>query len=219
MGEVEGPHAASEQQYALSAGFVASPVAGRFEGPQELQQIEVLISCGRDMRRLRSAAGRTLDRFNHFLRYQRAARYVITQWNYMFDPSRVVAPGHLADRSVQAVDESEGVIAIVGDYVPSTTRREIRHVYELRDLGLWRELWFLRLEQTKTSGAASTPAPGSIALDTFVDELRADFGIEPVYHPVAGQTDFVASLIFEMLPFVIQRTGAAFGPIGTGASS
>lgn len=189
-----------------TATVLASP------GARLVEVIELLISCGAEMDPLRIAAERTLMRFDQFLQFDRRAPYALRQWSYHLDPGRDEPAGHLPDRSLQAVNDSEGVIGIVGDTVPTTTRLEIRRVYELRDLGQVRHLWFFRLQPARAPRRRGR-ARGAMDLADFISELRADFGVDRVYHTVVDEADFVGSLIFELLPFVVARTGSAFGPL------
>lgn len=176
-----------------------------------LEEIPLVISGGGEITPYRRIAENVLYRLNQMLHAELRARYEFTQWDYTTDASRDEELGHFADRSVEAVDYSEGVIAIVADVVTPTSRLEIRRVYELARLGQVRQLWFL---------VVPTPAdhhhgPGATPLGEFVDEIRRDFKKERIYHGVRDEIDFQASLIFEMMPFVVRRTGSAFGLGGT----
>lgn len=97
------------------------------------------------------------------------------------------------------------MIAIVADVVHPITRLEIRRVYELGQLGSKRELWFLVVPGTVPEGG-----PGSVPLRDFIEEIARDFGLERIYHRVTDELDFQASLLVEMMPFVVGRTGSAF---------
>lgn len=67
------------------------------------------------------------------------------------------------------------MIGIVGDTVPSTTRLEIRRVYELRDLSQWRELWFFRYQPGRRPTRGGRPRRDAMPLADFLAELHADF--------------------------------------------
>ena len=175
-----------------------------------LDEIPLLISGGGDTLPLRRVAENVLYRLNQFLRYERRARYVFTQWDYTVDPGRDEAIGHVPDRSLEAVENSEGVIAIVGDTVPKITQLEIRRVYELRSLGQHRELWFFVSREAKTAATHER-----VPLHQFLDAISSDFHVERIYHAVDDQMDFQASLLIEMMPFVVARAGTAFGPLDT----
>jgi hypothetical protein len=177
--------------------------------PRTLEEIPLLISGGSEIRTYRKIAENVLHRFNQMLSIELRARYVFTQWDYTIDSSRDEELGHFADRSIEAVDNSEGVIAIVANVVTPTSRLEIRRVYELRRLGQDRQLWFLvvPLPEDHHDG-------GGTPLAAFVHEIKRDFEKERIYHLVEHELDFQASLIIEMMPFLILRTGSAFGQRG-----
>ena len=201
--------------HGLASAYVVMSSEIELASPRMLEDIRVLVSGGNEVNDLREISGNVLDRFNHQLQHEWRARYALTQWNYLLDSSRDEEVGHLADRSIRAVDESEGVIAIVGQSVPPITRLEVRRVYELRQLGQERELWFLAFK----SRTALTGAKGRMPLAEFLDEIASDFGKQRIYHEVSTELDFQASLLMEMFPWLITRTGQAFGPLGVGARS
>ena len=194
----------------LAMAYIAQP-GGRDSWPK-LDEIRLLISCGADMAPLRAIAKDVISRFNQFMRNERRARFNITEWDYTFDISRDENVGHLADRSLEAVEECDGVIAIVGRTVPEVTRLEIRRVYELGRTGQQRPLWFF----VSKSDQQSRPGRGRIALRTLLAEIETDFEKVRIYHEVDDELDFQASLMIEMLPFLISRTGFGSGPIGSG---
>jgi hypothetical protein len=193
--------------YVLPKGGGGIPPSGR-----TLEEIRILISCGADMVALRKIAKTVIGRYNQFLRNERRARYEITEWDYTFDVSRDEDIGHVPDRSLSAVEDSDCVIAIVGRSVPAITRLEIRRVYELRQLGRPRRLMFFALKSVPPGPLAD----GHVELSKFVDEIKTDFEQERIYHGVETHLDFQASLMIEMLDFLLSRTGPAFGPLSSG---
>lgn len=183
-----------------------------------LEEISLLISCGDEMHKQRETTVDVLYRWNQMLRYELGSRYVIQQWDYTRDPSRHEEAGHLADRSERAVDESEGVIAIVGRSVPEITHKEIRHVYELGQLGQRRQLWFFVYKpRSRNVGLSATPLPpGHVSLNDLVEEIRSSFRTDLVYHTVRNRLDFQASVMMEITPYLVGRTTSAFGPMTAG---
>jgi hypothetical protein len=165
------------------------------------------------MNRLRDISSDVIRRLDHVLRFDLGTRYNLNEWDYRLDPSRDEPIGHVPDRSLEAVDESEGVVAILGRRVPPVTRLEIRRVFELRQLGQRRELWvFVR----PPSGAASSgPAGSDPTVKDLIDEIRGDFGRELIYRSSRTELDFQASLMTTLLPFLISRIGVGHGPLGT----
>jgi hypothetical protein len=176
--------------------------------PRRLDELRVLISSGHEMNPLRETAADVLERFNQFLMFDRGSRFVLTQWDYRRDSSRDEDVGDLARKSLEAVEESDGVVAIVGASVPETTRLEIRHVYELRQRGQERELWFFVYRKQR-----AITGPDRISLRAFLDGIEGDFHKTRIFHEVASRLDFQASLMIELLPFLVARTGLAIGPI------
>jgi hypothetical protein len=186
---------------------------GGVAAPRTLEEIRLLISGGDEVKPYRRLAEQVLDRWNHMLDAELRSRHIFRDWDYTKDASRDEDIGHFADRSIRAVEESEGVIAICADVVTPTSGLEIRHVYELRELGQQRELWFLVVPTPEDHHHS-----GGTPLHEFVQEIRRDFGKERIYHRVEDPLDLQASLIFEMMPWAVRRVGSAFGLGGGGAS-
>lgn len=207
--EIEGspatPWAGSTE---LRIGVVASVGLAT---QRTVEELLLLISCGEEMNRYRDRAVDVLARYTQMIRFERQGRFVMSQWDYRRDASRDETPGQLAARSLDAVEQSEGVIAILGPTVPEITRKEIRRVYDLRRSGRYRHLWCFGAPGEERSGA------DRMSRSDFIFEIERDFEALRVYHSIVDETDFVASLIFEMMPWVVARCGPAFGPIsGTG---
>lgn len=198
-----------------SAGALLAAPTPSAAGGLLREEILLLVSCGGEMNRLRDISSDVIRRLDHVLRFDLGSRYNLNQWDYRLDPSRDEPLGHVPDRSLRQVDESEGVIAILGRTVPEITRLEIRRVYELRQLGQARDLWvFVR---TPSRPAATPPAAGHPTVHEFVDEVRRDFGRELIYRRSRTELDFQASLMTTLFPFLMTRVGVGHGPLGAGA--
>ncbi len=198
--------------FASAGAFVATPPPAG--GGVLREEILLLVSCGGEMNRLRDISSDVIRRLDHVLRFDLATKYNLNQWDYRLDPSRDEPVGHVPDRSLRQVDESEGVIAILGRSVPEVTRLEIRRVFELRQLGQARELWvFVR---SPSRGATPVPA-GAPTIREFVDEVRRDFGRELIYRRSETELDFQASLMTTLFPFLMTRVGVGHGPLGSAA--
>lgn len=178
------------------------------------EEILLLVSCGADMNRLRDISGDVIRRLDHVLRFDLASRYNLNQWDYRLDPSRDEPAGHMADRSLKQVDESEGVVAILGRTVPRVTHLEIRRVFELRQLGQHRQLWiFVRAsrQEPRSSGSAGG---ADLPLRELIDEIQRDFKRDLIYRRVQSELDFQAGLMTSLFPFLVQRIGTGYGPVG-----
>ncbi len=198
-----------------SAGALVAPPAPAVGGGLLREEILLLVSCGGEMNRLRDISSDVVRRLDHVLRFDLGTRYNLNQWDYRLDPSRDEPLGHVPDRSLRQVDESEGVIAILGRTVPEVTRLEIRRVFELRQLGQGRELWvFVR---SPSRHPATPPPPANPTVREFVDEVRRDFGRDLIYRRTETELDFQASLMTTLFPFLITRVGVGHGPIGSAA--
>ena len=93
------------------------------------------------MNRLRDISSDVVRRLDHVLRFDLGTRYNLNQWDYRLDPSRDDPLGHVPDRSLRQVDESEGVIAILGLLFP---RSPVWKSVAYSSSGSWgqgRELW------------------------------------------------------------------------------
>jgi hypothetical protein len=172
-----------------------------------LTQIRLLVSAGADERPFRKIASNAIVRASHMLIEDRNARHTVTEWNYELDPAREEPAGHLADRSLVAVERCELVVAVIGRTVGQTTRREIHHVYELRSLGRPRGLWLFAHKRS------ADPPTTYTALAQLVAEIEIEFGRTPLYHEVRNALDFQASLITQLIPYVLERAGM-LGPSG-----
>lgn len=196
---------------ASAPGQLRPPPAGA--GGLLREEILLLVSCGGELNRLRDITGDVIRRLDHLLRFDLDSRYNLNQWDFRLDPSRDEPAGHVQDRSLKQVDDSEGVIAILGRSVPHVTRLEIRRVFELRQLGQNRELWvFVRPSGRRSAGPA--PAASQPTVREFVDEIRRDFGRDLIYRRSGTELDFQASLMTTLFPFLIARIGVGHGPLG-----
>jgi hypothetical protein len=168
-----------------------------------LTQIRLLVSAADDERRLRTIASNAIVRVSHMLIQDRNARYVVNEWDYQLDPAREVDPARFDERSLLAVEQCELVLAVIGRTVGETARNEIRHVYELRSTGRHRELWLYAHKRS------SDPPSAFAALHQLVAEIQKDFGRKPMYHAVRSELDFQASLMIQLIPYVLERAGAS----------
>jgi len=172
-----------------------------------LAQIQVLVSAADEEHRLRKIASEAFVRINHMLVQVYNARILLNEWNYQLDPAREVRPGHLADRSLQAVERSELVIAIVGRSVGQIAKQEVLHHYKLKGLGLApRTLWLF----------AHKPRPRTahyLPLADLVKEVKESYGEEIVYKEVGSELDFQASLMLQLLPYALARAGLVSIPL------
>ena len=179
------------------------------------EEILLLVSCGGEMNRLRDVSSDVIRRLDHVLRFDLGSRYNLNEWDYRLDPSRDEPAGHVPDRSLKQVDDSEGVIAILGRTVPPVTRLEIRRVFELRQLGQTRELWvFVRPPLSRASAAPATVGADPTVRE-FLEEIHRDFGRDLLYRRSRTELDFQASLMTTLFPFLIGRMGVGHGPLGT----
>lgn len=179
------------------------------------EEILLLVSCGGDMNRLRDVSSDVIRRLDHVLRFDLGSRYNLNEWDYRLDPSRDEPAGHVPDRSLKQVDESEGVIAILGRTVPPVTRLEIRRVFELRQLGQTRELWVFVRPPLSRASAAPVTVGGDPSVREFLEEINRDFGRDLLYRRSRTELDFQASLMTTLFPFLIARMGVGHGPLGT----
>ena len=166
-----------------------------------LTQIRLLVSAADDERALRAITTNAIARVSHMLIQDRNARHVVNEWDYQWDPAREVDPDQFEDRSLLAVEQCELVIAIIGRTVGTTARKEIRHVYELRSTGRRRELWLYAHKRR------SDPPDATSALHELVAEIEKDFGRKHMYHTVRTELDFQASLMIQLIPYVLERAG------------
>ena len=186
----------------LQASSGALPIPGTSVGSlPTLTQIRLLVSAADDERRLRTIASNAIVRVSHMLIQDRNARYVVNEWDYQLDPAREVDPAQFDERSLLAVEQCELVVAVIGRTVGETTRKEVRHVYELRSTGRHRELWLFAHKRP------SDPPTATAALHQLVAEIQKDFGRKPMYHPVRSELDFQASLMIQLIPYVLERAG------------
>jgi len=181
-----------------------------------LEPIKLMISCGDEVRRLRNICADVVVRVDHLLVYDLKSRFTVKQWDFHLDPAREEPAGHAADRSLETVADSELIIAILGSSVPEVTHQEIRQVYELRKLGQTRDLWVYVYR--KRSRVVQTKATG-VTVGDLVKEIRDDFQTDLVYHSVKTELEFQASVMTQLIPFLVRRASEAFGPIvGSGAA-
>jgi hypothetical protein len=166
-----------------------------------------MVCCGYEMRRFRAIANDAIERLNQMLRVDQSLRAVLTQWNYMLDTAGEEPAGHLADRSLRQVEASAIVVSVVGRKVPHITHQEIRHVYHLSKRGQNREFWLYVYKRPGVDDSAY----GELA--ALVSEIETDFDITIRYRPVASTLDFQASLLTQLIPYVIRRASPAFGPL------
>lgn len=178
------------------------------------EEILLLVSCGGEMNRFRDISSDVIRRLDHVLRFDLRTRFNLNEWDYRLDPSRDEPVGHVQDRSLKQVDESEGVVAILGRTVPRVTRLEIRRIFELRQLGQRRELWvFVRPPSHRTADPASSARDPTV--QEFVAEIGRDFGRDLIYRRNQTELDFQASLMTTLVPFLFARVGVGHGPLGT----
>jgi hypothetical protein len=177
------------------------------------EEILLLVSCGGEMNRYRDISSDVIRRLDHVLRFDLRTRFNLNQWDYRLDPSRDEPVGHVQDRSLKQVDESEGVVAILGRTVPRVTRLEIRRVFELRQLGQSRELWVFIRPPSRTAVIAAS-STGDPTVPEFVDEIGRDFGRELLCPRNRTELDFQASLMTTLVPFLFARVGVGHGPLG-----
>lgn len=214
------------EQFAIgaAAGFIAPPAPLRPVPGRLLEEIRVLVSCGSEMDDLRTIAGSAIARIDQMLRVDLRSQYTFTHYDYRLDAPREEPAGDFAARSKQAVRDSAGVIAIVGDTVPPVTHIEIQELLDLRRIGERRELWIYtrrRGASRRTNAAAADPGgPPAVTLAELMDEVKRETRGDHIYHRVTSRLDFQATLIIGILPFLLQRAGPAFGPlVGAGGRS
>lgn len=201
-----GQAAGERRTFAQAAASIAPTRASTL-----VEEIRLMVSCGSYQDDLRDVAERALLHVAHAVRYDLRAPFNVIYWDYRLDESRDEIAGEMPQRSLEAVKDSDGVIAILGHLVPPITQLEVRQHYELANTGLERQLWVFA--DNRQARVAQNPA----ALPTrqaFLEEIKRDFGKERWCTPVATEMEFQASMLTKVMPFVLKRIGPAFGPIG-----
>ncbi len=179
-----------------------SATAAPITGLATLAQIQVLVSAAGEEYRLRKIASDIFVRINHMLLQVYNRRVVFTEWNYELDPPREVQPGHLADRSLQAVEQSELVIAIVGRTVGEIARQEVLRHYQLKGLGLTpRTLWLFAHKPRPRRSSEYAP------LASLGAEVQETFNEGIAYQEVGNDLEFQAGLMIRLVPYALSRAG------------
>lgn len=184
-------------------------------GSNRVEEIRLMVSCGSYQDDLRDVAELAIDRIAHLLRWQLGRPYNLIYWDYRRDASVDFDPDHLADRSLRAVEQCDGVIAILGGLIPPTTRLEIRHVYDLALAGKPRELW--AFADWRPSARGTSNPQGLVTRAQFLEEIQADYSQYRWCPPVGNELEFLAGVMTGVMPYLLTRAGVAFGPIGGSA--
>ena len=168
--------------------------------------VRVLISCGRDVEALRNTASTALVHLNHMLDSELRSDLLLREWDFRLDTPRDVEKGHLPDRSIEMVDRSDAVLAILRGRVPTITRLEIRRAFELRSRGIYKPVWLFM-----------DPARNALPHHALLEGIKQDYGREVAWTPYSSRLDFQAKVLMTIVPYLIARSGTAFGPSGSTA--
>jgi hypothetical protein len=156
--------------------------------------IEVMVSNGGDTNRLRDIVNDVARRITHVFRSQLEYRLSINVWDYRLDPPQVAKSGTMRLRSLKMVENSECVIAILGEVVPPITREEILHAFERRRAGHLIDFMLF-----------VNPAQKTADHDSLLRAISDMSGDEIIYATYSDELEFQAGVMVALFAHVLRR--------------
>jgi hypothetical protein len=164
--------------------------------------VTLFISCASDADHLRDIAADVMTRLTQMFNSQTHWRLAIYQWDYRKDPGGPVPRDQLADRSLEELRKSEGVIAIFSHRVGKIAKAEIHEAFSLSQVDPAFEIWPY-LDPTKKA----------IPHETLMRSIaRKHRPLKLVYEPYTDVQDFQAKLFTALMPYLLNRVGVPVPP-------
>lgn len=160
-------------------------------------ELGTLVSGGAAIDRYRDVANEVLAAVEQIMR-RAGARFSILNWDWREEPPGVVPRGDYAALSLRMVERSNVLVALLADTVPTTTREEILHSFELRSRG--RPVQVLIFVERAASHDR---------LDELIDEVRDRFGEQIMYQQFQDEFDLQRKLFVALVPLALALTGFA----------
>jgi hypothetical protein len=156
--------------------------------------IPLMVSSGEDTNQLREIVNDVARRLNHLFTYRLGSPLSINGPDYRLDPPQVSKLGTMRSRSLKMVEDSECMIAILGEVVPPITREEILRAFELRAVGhVIRVMLFLN------------PAQKTAEHDSLLCAISEVSGYEIKYTRYSNALEFQAAVMMALFEYVFQR--------------
>lgn len=153
-----------------------------------------MVSGGEDTNPLRDIVHDVTRRLNHLFTNRLDSPLSIGGPDYRLDPPQVSKPGTMRARSRKMVENSECLIAILGDVVPPLTREEILHAFELRRVGhVIKIMLFVN------------PAQKTADHDSLLCAIADISGYEVQYTGYSNALEFQAVVTMALFEYVVRR--------------
>lgn len=163
-----------------------------------MHPVKIFISCGSDVDRYRDTGKAAFETIEHMFEHELDYPIAVRSWDFRLDAPRIVRPEDMAARSLAKVEGAYAMVGIFGRRCPGITQREIRRAFELRRDGAEVEVLVFVNPNTKES-----------AHDTFIREIRDEFGEQIVYQPYRNRLEFQARFLSALIPLLLKKTGIA----------